>query len=285
MTLPRLVCSVVVNSDSLTINYGIKQNQFTKPTSKPRASDPEESNVAFDRAIRRWLLQYHCSKSSINYCHQIRRKKLHSSLKIFYKQTSFNSSYGKDSLLALRFQRQPKQDAVPPNPAASAQGGARVGRGSGPGSCLQDLPGPGLPFFLGNERVYIATRQESARRRARGWGWTGVALLFAMSEYLFLLRSCIGLSVNAWMCMCLLYVLRSACGCMRWLHGVCHLFQESKSYATADFKYNNIYSLGIEQADCLVPDAVLVEQVGIYMVLFSVDNLVDPYEVVEPSFM
>jgi len=60
------------------------------------------------------------------------------------------------------------------------------------------------------------------------------------------LRSCIGLSVNAWMCMCLLYVLRGACGCMRWLHGVCHLFQESKSYVTADFKYNNIYSLGIE---------------------------------------
>ena len=47
----RLVCSVLVNSDSLTANYGIKQSQFTKPISEPRASDPEESNKVFDRAI------------------------------------------------------------------------------------------------------------------------------------------------------------------------------------------------------------------------------------------
>ena len=53
---PRLVCAVLVNSDSLTANYGVKQSQFTKPTAEPRASDPEESNEAFDRAIRRWLL-------------------------------------------------------------------------------------------------------------------------------------------------------------------------------------------------------------------------------------
>jgi len=47
---------VPVNSDSLTVNYGVKQNQFTKPTSEPRTSDPEESNEAFDRAIRERLL-------------------------------------------------------------------------------------------------------------------------------------------------------------------------------------------------------------------------------------
>ena len=44
----RLVCSVLVNSNTLTVNYGVKQSQFTKPTSEPRASDPEESNEAFD---------------------------------------------------------------------------------------------------------------------------------------------------------------------------------------------------------------------------------------------
>ena len=43
-----------MNSDILTTNYGVKQSQFTKPTSEPRASDPEESNKAFDRAIRGW---------------------------------------------------------------------------------------------------------------------------------------------------------------------------------------------------------------------------------------
>ena len=51
-----LVCSVLVNSDSLTVNYGIKQIQFTKITSEPCASDPEESNEVFDRAIRGWSL-------------------------------------------------------------------------------------------------------------------------------------------------------------------------------------------------------------------------------------
>ena len=56
MIMARLDCAVLVNSDILTANYGVKQNQFTKPTSEPRASDPEESNEAFDRAIRGWLL-------------------------------------------------------------------------------------------------------------------------------------------------------------------------------------------------------------------------------------
>ena len=36
----------------LTTNYGVKQNQFTKLTLEPRASDPKESNEPFDRAIR-----------------------------------------------------------------------------------------------------------------------------------------------------------------------------------------------------------------------------------------
>ena len=45
-------CSMLVNSDILTTNYDIKQSQFTKSTSEPYASDPEESNEAFDRAIR-----------------------------------------------------------------------------------------------------------------------------------------------------------------------------------------------------------------------------------------
>ena len=40
----------------LTVNYGIKLSQFTKLISEPRASDPEESNEHFDRAIRGWLL-------------------------------------------------------------------------------------------------------------------------------------------------------------------------------------------------------------------------------------
>ena len=49
---PCLVCPVLVNSDTLTANYSVKQSQFTKPTPEPRASDPGESNEAFDRAIR-----------------------------------------------------------------------------------------------------------------------------------------------------------------------------------------------------------------------------------------
>ena len=35
----------------MTVNYGVKQSQFTKPTSEPRASDPEESNEAFDARL------------------------------------------------------------------------------------------------------------------------------------------------------------------------------------------------------------------------------------------
>ena len=46
----------VRNSVTLTTNYSAKQSQFTKPTSEPRASDPEESNESFDNAIRGWLL-------------------------------------------------------------------------------------------------------------------------------------------------------------------------------------------------------------------------------------
>ena len=56
-----LVCSVLVNSDILTANYGVKQSQFTKPTSEPRARNPEDSNEFFDSAIWGWLLQYQCS--------------------------------------------------------------------------------------------------------------------------------------------------------------------------------------------------------------------------------
>ena len=43
---------MLVNSFILIVNYGVKQSQFTKSTSELRASDPEESNEAFDRAIR-----------------------------------------------------------------------------------------------------------------------------------------------------------------------------------------------------------------------------------------
>ena len=43
---------MLINNDILTANYGVKQRQFTKPTPEPRASDFEESNKAFDRAIR-----------------------------------------------------------------------------------------------------------------------------------------------------------------------------------------------------------------------------------------
>ena len=40
-------CSALGIVTTLTTNYGVKQNQFTKPTSEPRASDPEESNEVF----------------------------------------------------------------------------------------------------------------------------------------------------------------------------------------------------------------------------------------------
>ena len=42
---------MLVNNDILTTNYGIKQSQFTKPTSEPRASDPEKSNETFDSRL------------------------------------------------------------------------------------------------------------------------------------------------------------------------------------------------------------------------------------------
>ena len=50
--LPHLVCSVLVNSDTLTANYSVKQSQLTKLTSKTHARNPKEFNEAFDRAIR-----------------------------------------------------------------------------------------------------------------------------------------------------------------------------------------------------------------------------------------
>ena len=40
-----------MNCDILTVNYGVKQRQFTKPTSEPRVSDFEESNKAFDARL------------------------------------------------------------------------------------------------------------------------------------------------------------------------------------------------------------------------------------------
>ena len=43
----HLICAELVNSNILTVNYSVKQNQFTKLTSEPRASDPEESNEVF----------------------------------------------------------------------------------------------------------------------------------------------------------------------------------------------------------------------------------------------
>ena len=52
----RYNCSALRIVTTLTTNYGAKQSQFTKPISEPRASDPEKSNEAFDRAIREWLL-------------------------------------------------------------------------------------------------------------------------------------------------------------------------------------------------------------------------------------
>ena len=49
---PHLVCAVLVNSDTLIVNYIVKQNQFIKLTSEPRARNPEKSNETFDRAIK-----------------------------------------------------------------------------------------------------------------------------------------------------------------------------------------------------------------------------------------
>ena len=48
----RYNCSVLGIVTTLTTNYGVRQSQFTKPTSEPRASDLEESNKVFDRVIR-----------------------------------------------------------------------------------------------------------------------------------------------------------------------------------------------------------------------------------------
>jgi len=50
--IKRLVRFALVNSDTLIVNYSVKQSQFTKLTSDPHARNPEESNEIFDRAIR-----------------------------------------------------------------------------------------------------------------------------------------------------------------------------------------------------------------------------------------
>ena len=50
---PRLVYAVLVNSDTLSVNYSVKQSQLTKLTSELRARNPEESNEAVDFAIRK----------------------------------------------------------------------------------------------------------------------------------------------------------------------------------------------------------------------------------------
>ena len=52
----RYNCSVLVIVTTLTTNYGVKQSQFTKPTSEPRARNHEKSNEAFDQSIRERLL-------------------------------------------------------------------------------------------------------------------------------------------------------------------------------------------------------------------------------------
>ena len=46
-------------------------------------------------------MQHHYSKSSINYRHQIRREKLHSSLKRFCNLTSFSASCMQDSFFGM----------------------------------------------------------------------------------------------------------------------------------------------------------------------------------------
>ena len=52
----RLVCTVLVNSNSLTGNFGFKQISLQNQLQNPRASNLEESNEVFDRAVRGWLL-------------------------------------------------------------------------------------------------------------------------------------------------------------------------------------------------------------------------------------
>ena len=54
---------MLINSDILIVNYDIKQNQFTKSIPEPRASDLEEFNKIFDRAIRGW----YCSITVVNH--------------------------------------------------------------------------------------------------------------------------------------------------------------------------------------------------------------------------
>ena len=46
-----LVYRMLGNSNTLTVNYSVKQSQFIKPISEPRARNPEDSNETFDRVI------------------------------------------------------------------------------------------------------------------------------------------------------------------------------------------------------------------------------------------
>ena len=92
----------------------MKSNYKTTSTAPCKSRD--ESNETFDRVIRGWLLQYHCSKSSINYRHQISLEKLHSSLKRFCKQTSFSALCMRDSLLGKRARKKPLVTKHGPTP-------------------------------------------------------------------------------------------------------------------------------------------------------------------------
>ena len=52
-----------MNSDILTVNYGVKQSQFTKPTTDPRASDLK--NLIKPLTVR--LKNNYCSITVANY--------------------------------------------------------------------------------------------------------------------------------------------------------------------------------------------------------------------------
>ena len=83
----------------------MKSNYKTTSTTPCKSRD--ESNEAFDRVNRGRLLQYRCSKSLINYRHQIHLKKLHPSLKRFCKQTTFSTPCIRYSLFEKRARKKP----------------------------------------------------------------------------------------------------------------------------------------------------------------------------------
>ena len=95
----RLVCSVLVNSDILTANYGIKQNQFTKPTSehalvtlknlmRPLTAQLEDGYCIITVANHRLIIVIGFVAKSYTY-----------SWKRFCKLTSFTTSCIEDSLV------------------------------------------------------------------------------------------------------------------------------------------------------------------------------------------